>query len=216
MLDLTHRRGLRFPDEFLTRFFFKRGHDRKAGRVLELGCGNGCNLELYDAYGWDFIGVDISQAALADAIYNFGDRGRFQQHDLASGLPNLEGLFDVVLMPSSMYYIPRASLEMCLKQLRHLLQPKSDIYMRMRLQDDYRYGRGRESEPHGFILDTVETGEADMLNVFYSERELSALLNETIGISSDRMTLLHNSFDNLQSGRIVSNSELIIWGEHVA
>ena len=37
-------RGLKFPDEFLTRFFFKYGHDRRTGRVVELGCGNGNNL----------------------------------------------------------------------------------------------------------------------------------------------------------------------------
>ena len=69
MLELASIRGLRFPDEFLIRFFYKRGHDHRTGRVLELGCGNAINLCLYDAYGWDVTGVDISAQAAADASH---------------------------------------------------------------------------------------------------------------------------------------------------
>lgn len=70
-MNLTDLKGLRFPDEFLIKFFYKTGCHCRAGRVLELGCGNGNNLLLFHEYGWKTVGVDICNDSLADAEHNF-------------------------------------------------------------------------------------------------------------------------------------------------
>jgi hypothetical protein len=112
-----------------------------------------------------------------------------------------------------MYYIPRAAFEKCLREVLAALQPRAEFYLRMRLRDDYRYARGRESEPHGFILNTSETGEAGLLNVFYGEHELTNLIEDMWGILPQSLTILHCCFDNLQAGRLVKhNSDIVIWG----
>ena len=36
--------GLKFPDEYIIKFFFNEKLEKKRGKVLELGCGNGNNL----------------------------------------------------------------------------------------------------------------------------------------------------------------------------
>lgn len=210
--DLRGIRGLKYPDEFLTRFFFKRGHDRRTGRVIELGCGNGNNLALYITYGWEAIGIDNSAQAIADAEQNLQGRCRFVRCDLAEGLPGLSRPIDVLLMPSSLYYLPRAAVVTCLRQLRVLAAPTTDFYLRMRLTDDYRYGRGVEVERNGFHLSIDETGERECLNVFYTEPELRSLVTEELDADPGDLVVLRNRFDNLQNGRIISNSELVLWG----
>ncbi len=124
MIKLTEIRGLKYPDEFVTRYFFKEHFHQRRGRVLELGCGNGNNLMLFYQHGWDVVGIDINEKALADAEHNFRGSGEedtrwmFRQLDLGQGVPKIDGLFgrpfDVVLMPSVLYYIPRSAMIKCL------------------------------------------------------------------------------------------------------
>jgi SAM-dependent methyltransferase len=211
MLKLTDIRGLKFPDEFFVRYFYKRGHDRKTGRVLELGCGNGNNLALYDAYDWDVTGVDISRDALDAARHNLQGRGHFLHYDLAQGPLKLIGPFDVLLMPSSMYYIPREAFVSRLHESSQLMKAPADIYLRMRLLDDYRYGKGTSVERNGFRLTMTETGESGCLNIFYSADELIDLLKWALGVDPSKLIALHNRFGNVQSNMLVQNSEVIIW-----
>ena len=213
MMQLKYLRGMRFPDEYLIRFFFKQRHNHRTGRVLELGCGNGNNLALYHAFGWDITGVDINAQSLTDAAYNFEGQGCFIQHDLSEGLPKLDRAFDVLLIPNVLYYLPSISAHQCLKRLTTLCTEHCQFFLRTRLRDDYRYGRGREVEQHGFTLDTPETGEAGLLNVFYTEYEIITLLTNALGANPQTLTILHCCFDNIQSGQLVThNSDLVVWG----
>ena len=50
-MKITELRGLRFPDDYIVKMFFKEGLHRAPGRVLELGCGSGNNLSLFSAFG---------------------------------------------------------------------------------------------------------------------------------------------------------------------
>ena len=166
MQRLKDIRGLKFPEEYLIRFFFKHGLHNATGKVLEAGCANGCNLRLFREYGWDTVGIDISGDSICDAEANFAampgaDSGyRFIRHDLTGGLPSdLEGPFDCLLFPSSLYYIPRASAVRVLSEARRLARPGAAIYLRMRTLGDFRFGRGEQVELHAFRLTTEITGE---------------------------------------------------------
>ena len=104
-------RGLRYPDPYVIKYFFKEGMDRTRGSVLELGCGNGNNLRLFRDFGWRTVGIDNSSNALADALGNFGAENasecEFHEWDLGEGLPDLLEEFDVMLMPNVAYYLKR-------------------------------------------------------------------------------------------------------------
>lgn len=39
--------GLKFPDEYVIKFFFKEGLHKNSAKVLELGCANGNNARLF-------------------------------------------------------------------------------------------------------------------------------------------------------------------------
>lgn len=211
MRPVIERRGLRFPDEFLVRHFFRFNRHMRPGRVLELGCGNGSNLECYALYGHSITGVDIAECALDDARWNFNDQGDWRAQDLSKGLPPLEGIFDTLLMPSSMYYIPRASFMTCLQDIKKHLAPETVFLIRMRTLADYRFGRGAEVERNGYLLSTNETGEQGLLNVFYTEYEICELLRLHLGASD--FHVLHVQFESERpGGGVIFNSDVIISG----
>ena len=70
-----------------------------AGRVLDLGCGEGADAIWLAEQGWNVLGVDVSPTALeraradADAA-GVGDRIELVQLDLGSGFP--AGVFDLI------------------------------------------------------------------------------------------------------------------------
>jgi SAM-dependent methyltransferase len=212
MRALPDIRGLKYPDEFIARHFFKRGLHQKTGRVVELGGGTGNNLSLYAAYGWDLTNVDYSAAALADCRWNLGEAVTLIEADLSKGLPDLGATpIDVLLIPNLLCYLTSAQASAVLTAARSRLAPGAEMFVRTRLIDDYRYGKGVEEEPNGWRMTTTETGEAGLFNLFYTEDGLVRRLVDELGLIDP--TALKVSFDNIQNGVLVSpNSDLVVWG----
>jgi SAM-dependent methyltransferase len=211
MRPLREIRGLKFPDEFVVRHFFKRELDQRSGRVIELGCGTGNNLSLYQAWNWDCVGIDCDAAALDAARYNLGETAELIQADLSMSLPAMSGSFDAVIIPNLLCYLTGKQGKAVLSSLKPLLSTDCELFVRTRLVDDYRYGRGEEEEPDGFRLATPETGEAGLFNRFYTQAGLVELLTETLGLAEREE--LSVRFDNIQAGRRVpGNSDLVVWG----
>jgi SAM-dependent methyltransferase len=211
MRSLPDLRGLKFPDEFVVRHAFKRGLLTRIGRVLELGCGVGNNLTLYRAYGWTVTGVDFDPSALDDAAWNLEGQAVLIKADLAQGLPPLEGPFDVLIIPNLLCYLTQAQASALLAQSAAVLAPGAEVFVRTRMIDDYRYGRGDMIEPDGFVLATPETGEAGLFNRFWTPAGLVELLDATLHLTERQELAVR--FDNLQAGRRVpGNSDLVVWG----
>jgi SAM-dependent methyltransferase len=210
--ELRDIRGLKYPDDYVVRWFFKRGLQARPGRMLELGCGVGNNLALPLGYDWDVVGIDLSAAALTDARHNLGEAAALIQADLSEGLPpTLLGPFRAVMIPNLLCYLTTSQAGTLLDHLRPRLAAGAEVFVRTRLVDDYRYGRGVLMGPKTFRLDTPETGEDGLVNRFWDEDELVALLAERLGLIDP--VVLRCRFDNLQSGRsIPNNSDVIVWG----
>ncbi|MDH4064151.1 MAG: class I SAM-dependent methyltransferase, partial [Acidobacteriota bacterium] len=170
MVPLAEQRGLRFPDDYVIKMFFKEGLHRTPGRVLEAGCGNGNNLALFRGFGWDVTGVDRDPVALDNARHNFGpDPGAtWIQADLGGGLPDtvLRQRFHAVLLPNVNCYLSRSEFDTLLAQCGDVLE-SGVFFLRARTPRDWRYGKGVQVESNGFVLSGSETGEAGLLNVFY-------------------------------------------------
>lgn len=131
--------------------------------------------------------------------------------DLAQGMPTIVGEFDTIILPSINYYLPRTSFRSLLADCSHLLKQGGIFFLRSRTCEDWRYGRGREIKPNGFVLECKETGEEGLLNVFYSTDELVHLCDAIIGELHDRQ-ILKVHYENPQSGLIIGNDDVVIWG----
>jgi SAM-dependent methyltransferase len=205
---------MRFPDDYVIRMFFKEGLQGAPGRVLELGCGSGNNLLLFQEFDWQVVGVDISAELLARAAHNLSNGphvATLLQADLAYGMPEVSGEFDAVILPSFNYYVPRASFLNLLSECNRLLVPGGMFFIRSRTRQDWRYGRGREVERDGFVLECSETGEQGLLNVFYDADDLSAMVETALGPLRQRR-ILRMRYENIQNEVVITNDEVVIWG----
>lgn len=190
------------------RFFFKNGLHLSPGRALELGCGNGCNLQLFAEYGWKGDGIDLE---VEDARHNFQTfpGWTFLAHDLARPLP-LPGPYDVAFCSQTLCVLPRETARQAMTELKGRLRPGGLCYLRTRSLRDYRYRRGVEVDRNSFLLETDDTGEQGTLNTFYSELELVEMLEKLAGVRTE--VTLRYRWDNLQNGVVVSNDEIVLWG----
>jgi SAM-dependent methyltransferase len=212
MRPLPELRGVRFPDDMLFRMFFKEQLQRTPGRVLEFGCASGNNLMLFAAFGWDVTGIDVNSTSIANARYNLEGAGTLIECDLASELPSLEcDAYDVVLMPSMNYYLPRSAFLRVLEECRRTIRPGGLFYIRSRLPEDWRWGRGEPEGPATFRLQCRETGEFGLLSVFYTADELWELIMAHLG-GLRPVQRLRASFDNPQNGVVVHNADIVFWG----
>ena len=110
------------------------------GNILDLGCGPGntaneLKLTKYRSY----VGVDISEVALAKAVRRTEENGRpaknsFVCSDFLSYMPKQD--FDVILFRESMYHVPYGRvLELLAKYSKHL-KSKGVFIVRLYLGDN--------------------------------------------------------------------------------
>lgn len=71
-------------------------------RLIDLGCGNGRLLEQLPAV--DYVGVDPSEAYIAAAVENFGERGTFRV-GTAEDLDPTDGQFDVAVARGVLHHL---------------------------------------------------------------------------------------------------------------
>ena len=221
MHGLKEWKGLKFPDIYIVRFFFKYIKQQKLDikRVLELGCGSGNNLYLFSIYGFDVQGVDISKENIENAKFNFSqilkvpkDRYNFVCGDIREKniLNSLKTPNDILLLPNVVYYLSKADFVNLLKKLRSKLAQKGLFFVRFRSPRDGR-NLCRESVNGIPILKTDKTGEFETVQTFYEEYEMVDLLREFLNVSDLRVFHVYEEVET-KSGKVF-NSDIVIWGK---
>jgi len=214
--------GLKFPDEYIIRFFFKEGLDKRKGSVLELGCGNGNNLTLFYQYGWKVSGVDINSGPLRQGKTNFkkiretnklSPAAKLLQKDMVDFCASYVGPgFDVLLLPSSIYYLSYPRIKQLFLEIKKqgIVKRGSLIFIRVRTPQDYRRKKGGKAGAMTFRIDFRETGESGCLNTFFTASQLRNLLEANFTFKNQ--CWLRCDFDNYQKKKMVNNSDIIFWG----
>jgi SAM-dependent methyltransferase len=110
------------------------------GSILDLGCGPGNTAnelasEVYQAY----IGVDISEVALAKAVKRTAGNGRADKNsfvcsDFLGYKPTQQ--FDIILFRESMYHVPFGQVKAILDKYSHFLKNDGVFIVRLYAGDD--------------------------------------------------------------------------------
>jgi len=223
MINIPKIKGLKYPDEYFIKFFFKnRLHEKKGLTYLEFGCGNGSNLMLPYSYGGGnkVIGIDYDTALIEDAKFNFSldhneesyyeyfadDMRGFTQNNL-----NIQA--DVFILPSVIYYISKQDFIIFITNIVKNNNIKQNIpfYIRIRTAKDFRFGLGYKQEDNSFLLpENVITGEGGASITFYTEIEIISILEEYLKLRDFK--IFHVDNQNEHNGEIILNSDIIIWG----
>ncbi|HFU76831.1 MAG TPA: class I SAM-dependent methyltransferase [Arcobacter sp.] len=221
MNSISKIKGLKYPDEYFTKFFFKNKlHEKKRLKYLEFGCGNGSNLMLPYGYENSAIGVDYSSGLIEMASHNFallnnqGSNYEFIAEDMREFVKIDRDIYaDVFLLPSVIYYITQKDFEVFLKNIiqNRYIKESIPFYIRVRTQKDFRFGLGKKIASNSYQMpEDVITGESNALITFYDETIIVKLLEKYLKLRDYKIFNLDNQ--NEHNGEIVLNSDIVIWG----
>jgi SAM-dependent methyltransferase len=220
---ISNFRGMKYPTEYVIRFFFKEFLHLRKGIVLELGCGNGNNLMLFYQYEWNVQGIDIDDTLVNQANFNFervasdyglSNKYSFNIKDMVDFVEQYHGdPFDVLMLPHSICYLSPERIEMLFQLLkeRSMVGKDSFLFLTVRSPDDYRFGRGNQVGDKSFILNIEETGEMGRTNTFCTRDEIVGILNKMF--SFEYLLVTRQEYENYNSGILINNSEITFWGK---
>jgi 2-polyprenyl-3-methyl-5-hydroxy-6-metoxy-1,4-benzoquinol methylase len=130
----------------------------KNGSILDLGCGPGntANELAITAYN-TYVGVDISEAALAKASKRTEANGRASKNsfvcsDFLDYRPDRQ--FDVILFRESMYHVPLGKVKLILDYFAKYLKAEGVFIVRMNITD----GKGRPKHRLRSAVDIMQAG----------------------------------------------------------
>jgi len=219
-MNITKIKGLKYPDEYFVKFFFKNKlHEKKGLKYLEFGCGNGSNLMLPYNYGNEVIGIDYDSTLIEMANYNFdniynGLDFNFYAEDMRSFVENAKNIkADIFILPSVIYYISRDDFTSFLLNIRknQFIQKNIPFFIRIRTIKDFRFGYGTQIDRQRFKMPNESiTGENNIEIEFYTENEIVILLKKYLDLRDYKLFSLDNQ--NEHDNNIVLNSDIVVWG----
>jgi SAM-dependent methyltransferase len=110
------------------------------GNILDLGCGPGNTANELDASVYDkYVGVDISEVALAKAAKRTQENGRTEKNsfvcsDFLGYQPTQE--FDIILFRESLYHVPYGQVLKILEKYSKHLKKSGVFIVRLYLGDN--------------------------------------------------------------------------------
>jgi SAM-dependent methyltransferase len=104
--------------------------DRRPGRLLDLGCGQGRNAVPLAALGYDVTAVDGSAVGVAQTVRAAGERG-LTVRGVAGDLRTfpIRGVYDVVLVDMVLHALTDSARRRVLADLRPAVEPGGTAYV---------------------------------------------------------------------------------------
>ena len=101
---------------------------QQAGAVLDVGCGTGIHLEMYQRYGCNLYGIDNSPSMLELARTRLGERAELRLAD-ATQLPYEAGFFDLVLCMLVLHEMDEQVRSTVIGELTRVIKPNGRILL---------------------------------------------------------------------------------------
>lgn len=100
----------------------------KGMSILDVGCGTGTHLELYQRYHCNLYGLDLSPSMLEVARKRLGGTAQLDLGD-ATHMPYEEGMFDLVIAMLTLHEMPPKTRELVLGEMKRVLKKDGRILL---------------------------------------------------------------------------------------
>ena len=100
----------------------------KGMNVLDVGCGTGTHLELYQRYGCHLFGIDISPSMLEIARARLEDSARLELGD-ATRMPYEDRKFDLIISMLSLHEMGQQTRSGVLSEMKRVLKDDGHILL---------------------------------------------------------------------------------------
>lgn len=184
--------GSAYPHEELIRFIAKHYYrykpkKRQEIKMLELGCGGGCNLWYLAREGFDVYGVEISKKAVGIArrrLKKENLKAYLQSADFTVDLDFSDNFFDCVIDNLSLCFNREGAIISCLKNVHRVLKNKGRIFS-MTISDRsnmFNLSSRLEKNTYRNISETSETKSRtntyDSITTMFNRRYIRFLYKE--------------------------------------
>jgi len=96
--------------------------------ILDVGCGTGSHLELYQRYKCDLYGIDLSPSMLGIARERLGETAQLDLGD-ATDMPYEDGKFDLVISMLSLHEMSPQTRSGVLTEIKRVTKPDGRILL---------------------------------------------------------------------------------------
>ena len=163
------------PDEIVVNFASVL-EKRRAGRVLDLGCGAGRHIINFVEKGFETYGADISEIGLALT------QKRLRSHRLEAeiircdmkSIPCVNSGFDAVLCVQTIYHQRLEEIRQTIFEIHRILKKKGLLLANLHSKRSGKCGVGTKVEDDTFMQQ--KGPEQGVLHHFFNESELQELL----------------------------------------
>ena len=147
-------------------------------RVLELGCGNGKTVSAMIQRDWDVTAIDFSSRAVAlcRRVITNPRHGHVMVAD-ARWSPFRNAMFDAVFAVHMIAHLPAPDRRWIAGEVIRLLKPGGVLFFCEFSTDDFRYGKGDETEEATFLRGT------NIITHYFSEQEVVGLFSYLTPVS---------------------------------
>jgi len=160
---------------------------RDGMRVLEVGCGTGTNLELYQNRGCEIYGIDLSPSMLKHAKEKLGPEAVLHLGD-AREMPFEDNYFDLVIAMLVLHEMPHEMRNPVINEMKRVVDDKGQIMI-------IDYHPGPLKFPEGWfnrliiLFFEIAAGREHFRNFrnFLSHKGLHALLSDGLEIKKEKI-----------------------------
>ena len=96
--------------------------------ILDVGCGTGSHLELYQRYKCNLFGIDLSPSMLDIARERLGDSAQLELGD-ATEMPYEDDKFDLVIFMLSLHEMSPGTRSAVLNEIKRVLKPDGRLLL---------------------------------------------------------------------------------------
>jgi len=135
-----------------------------AGKIIDLGCGNGRDIEWFEAHGYDCTGIDISEALIKLAKAKGLSAKFFVKSFYELDFPS--GSFDGFWAANSLIHVPREKIQGVLDKIKKIVKPHGIGLITVKEGSGHRFKEWRQSGHKRFFE-------------YYSKEEFESYLAKT-------------------------------------